>query len=568
MTATVGGLRGAVLAAESALGSRAAAWDAVLAVVADAHGLGRAPTGPADDVLAPWRDPAAAEQLGVVHESLLDDRGRSGSFYTPAPLVGWLLDRALGPVVDPAVDQVVDPVVAGWVPRVLDPACGTGNVLLAALRRLGPGAVDRVHGTDLDPVAVAITRLRLRLAVPDVEPAVLERAVRVADGLGAHPGAPYDAVVGNPPFLGQLRSRTAGRSSHQLGAAAGLGAYTDTSAAFLHHSLGLVRPGGVVALVQPLSLLAARDAGRVRAAVRERGAVTAFWTSTTPVFTGTPVRTCAPVVTVAAEQGLVPTWTGPGAVPGPDVVLPEGEWGALAAPALGVPAVRPRSAGVLGDLGSCHGDFRDQYYGLVPFVRDGGAGSPLVTSGLIDPARSRWGEAPTRFAKQAFGAPTVDLAALHADGALSAWVARRLVPKVLVATQGRVIEAVVDREGTWLPSVPVLSLSPPADRLWHALAVLLAPPVVALAAARYAGTALSVTSIKLSARQVADLPLPADTSAWDDAARLARLAQDAGDDVRHGALLAVAERMCEAYDDHRALAWWTGRLEARVRRPH
>ena len=215
------------------------------------------------------------------------------------------------------------------------------------------------------------------------------------------------------------------------------------------------------------------------------------------------------------------TWDGPRHAPGPDVVLPDGEWGPLVAPALGIPPVSPRTSGVLGDLGPCTADFRDQFYGLVPFVADGGAGTPLVTSGLVDPARSWWGQRPTRFAGTRYDVPTVDLEALHADGSLSAWASARLVPKVVVATQGRVIEAVVDVEGAWLPSVPVLSLSPDPARLWHALAVLLAPPVVALAAARYAGTALSPRAIKLSARQVAALPLPADTDAWDAAALLA-----------------------------------------------
>ncbi len=533
-------LRESVLAAEAALGSRGLAWDAVLATVAGAHGLGRPG---ADQALAPWRDPAAASSLGAVHESLVAGRGESGAFYTPPSLVDWVLDRALADT---------------GTPSVLDPACGTGNFLLAALRRLGPAAVERLHGVDLDPVAVAITRLLIRIEAPDVDPALLEQTIRVGDGLGEHPAAPYDAVVGNPPFLGQLRTRTAGQTRP------GLGPYTDTSAAFLHRALDLVRPGGTVALVQPWSLLAARDAAPVRAAVRSRGALTAFWASATPVFADAAVLTCAPVVTVGARQGGVATWTGPAYQRGPDVAAPDAEWGPLVAPALGVPAVSPSARGVVGDLGPCTADFRDQYYGLVPFVSDGGSGTPLVTAGLIDPAVCRWGRAPTRFAKTRYAAPVVDLEALRAEGSLSAWAGARLVPKVLIATQGRVIEAVVDEAGAWLPSVPVLTLTPGADRLWHTLAVLLAPPVVALAAARYAGTALTASAIKLSARQVAALPLPADLAAWDAGADLARAAQAAADTDRPALLRATAEAMCAAYDDDSALAWWLERLRTRV----
>lgn len=525
----------------------AAGWDAVLATVAAAHGLDPGPVPPdagghaSDDVVSPWRDPAAADLLGDVHASLLADRVGSGSFYTPALLVDWILDRALP---------------AGHVPTVLDPACGTGNLLVAVVRRLGPAAVARVHGVDLDPVAVAIARLRLRLEVPSVDPGLLERHVRVGDGLGvgpdAHPAAPFDVVVGNPPFGGRLRPRAPVPDAAPA-------AYTDTSAVFLLRALDLVRPGGTVALVQPLSLLAARDAAPVREAVAARGAVVDLWAEPRPVFPGTPVLTCVPVVRVGETGGLLADDVG------------RSEWGALAAPAYGVPSATPRTRGVLADLASCTADFRDQYYGLAPHVREASeladttTRAPLLTTGLIDPARCRWGETTTRFAKQGWRSPVVDLDSLHADGTLSSWVRHRLVPKVLVAPQGRVVEAVVDEDGTWLPSVPVVSVTCAADRLWHVLAVLLSPPVVAQAAARYLGTGLSAGALKLSARQVAALPLPADPDAWDEGARLAELAQRSSDDERGATLAAVAEAMCAAYDDHEALEWWLERAETRVR---
>jgi SAM-dependent methyltransferase len=539
-----------VLATRAELGDAEAAWDAVLATVAQACGLDHPVPAPDLVCLEPWRAPGAVDRLGDTYETLADGRQASGTFYTPPELVAWLLDRALGD--DPAAR-----------PTLLDPACGAGHVLVAAVRRLVARGVDpadavaRVSGVDLDPVAVAIAGLRLRVLAPGVVP-----DVRVADGLAPHPGAPYDVVVGNPPFLGRLRPRRAGTDPTPPSPPnpPGLGPYTDTSAAFLRHALDLVRPGGTVALVQPLSLLGARDAAPVREAVARSGAVTAFWSSLTPVFAGTAVLTCVPVVTVGAPQGAVATWHGPTYAVGPDQPLPAAEWGPLAAVGAGIPVGAPRTAGTVGDLATCTADFRDQYYGLVPFVRDGGAGAPLLTAGLIDPAESRWGRASTRFAKQRFAAPTVDLDALHADGSLSAWARARLRPKVLVATQGRVVEAVVDEHGAWMPSVPVLTLTADPDRLWHLLAVLLAPPVVATAAARYLGTALAPGAIKLSARQVAALPLPADATAWDRGAVLAREAQLAPPADRQARLVACATQMCEAYADDTALAWWVARL--------
>jgi SAM-dependent methyltransferase len=463
-------------------------------------------------------DRAQAEELATAYEDRLvaelsDERRARGAFYTPPDLVGWILDRALTPTTE----------------RVLDPACGTGHFLVAAARQLG---VRAVHGSDLDPEAVRIARLRLQVEDPTVPAADIEANVRVADGITAWENATFDAVIGNPPFLGQLKRRTAGQRG-------GLGAYTDTSAAFLHRSLDLVVPGGTVALVQPLSVLGARDAGQVRARAAAVGAVTELWVAERPVFRGTAVLACVPVVRIGGADG-----------PGPD------DWGRLAAPYFGIPAVDlPLGTGVVGDLAACTADFRDQYYGLVPHVRDGGDGARLITSGLIEPGRCEWGRRPTRFAKQQYDAPVVDVDALAAaDARLGAWAESRLVPKLLVAGQGRVIEAVVDEDGAWLPSVPVVSIVPHrTDDLWRILAVLLAPPVVAHAAARYVGTGLTPGSVKVSARQLAALPLPADEEAWSEGADLAR----------SGRVAEVGAVMTGAYGvDPGAgvLDWWLGRL--------
>lgn len=493
-------------------------------------------------------DRRAAEALAVAHEERLarddrDGRRSRGAFYTPPALVEWVLDRALGP----------------GVRTVLDPACGTGHFLVAAARRLRD--VRAVHGSDTDAEAVRIARLRLQAEDPAVPEADIAARVRVADGLSSWEGERFDAVVGNPPFLGQLRRRTAGE-------AGGLGAYTDTSAVFLHRALDLVRDGGVVAMVQPLSVLGTRDTAQVRAAVLDRGAVTGFWSSEQPVFPGTPVRTCVPVVTVGVPQATVATWSGPDFQQAADGELPDGEWGGLAAASYGIPArALPTSGARVADIATCAADFRDQYYGLTGHVREHDERGPqetarLVTTGLIEPAECRWGRVPTRFAKQRYDRPVVDLISLRRAGDLAAWADARLVPKLLVAGQGRVIEAVVDEQGEWLPSVPVVTVVPrdPAD-LWRLLAITLAPPVVASCAARFLGTGLSPGSVKVSARQLASLPLPPDREAWDEGARRARATQHADGAQRDELLAEAAGAMSAAYGtcDERVVAWWRER---------
>lgn len=457
------------------------------------------------------------------YEQSLERQSRrsAGVFYTPADLIDRVLDLALEPV----LDETPDPLTV----RVLDPSCGAGLFLRAAAERIAARAGVEVRaayccliGIDIDPGAIEVARKLL----PDAD-------LRVDNGLLAEV-EPVDVVLGNPPFLNQLRTATAMPRPHVAQVRELLGgvatAYTDVSALFLARSLQLVRVGGRVGLVQPLSVLAARDAAGVREYVEAHGSLEDLWASPARQFPDASVLTCV----VSLRRG------------DPD---PTGlaTWGPLAAPFFGIPqVVLDLASGVLGDLGAVTADFRDQYYGLRAHLADGGPGFPLITTGLIDPGRCAWGERPARILKQRWDRPTVRSDVL--DGPLGDWARKRLVPKVLIGTQGRIIEAVVDEGGEWLPGVPVITMT--TDRPWHALAVLCAPPVVAHAAATYLGTGMSGTAIKLSARQVAALPLPPDRDRWDRAAGQAR----AGD------LQACAETMTAAYaGEASVLAWWESR---------
>jgi hypothetical protein len=179
-----------------------------------------------------------------------------------------------------------------------------------------------------------------------------------------------------------------------------------------------------------------------------------------------------------------------------------------------------------------------------------------VTSGAIDPLTCTWATRRVRFAKRDWDRPTVDLERLQtADPTLHRWVLDRLVPKVLVATQTRVVEALPDPEGRLVPSVPVVAVTPAPERVWAVAAVLLAPPVSAWALHRAAGAALAGDAVKLSARQILEVALPADRELWEDTA--ARLA--AGDLPAAG----FARRMTRAYGlaaDDPVVAWWLARL--------
>jgi SAM-dependent methyltransferase len=452
--------------------------------------------------------------------------------------------------VDHVLGRALDPVLAARSSatglRVLDPACGDGRFLAAAAerveRRFGAVPPGCLVGVDVDPGATAVARARLG-PVADIV---------TADALaGGWPDGSFDVVVGNPPFLNQLAGATRRRVRSALG-----GPYADSAALFLAQALRAVRPdGGRVGFVLPHSLLATRDTAPIRIAVVTGGRLDSLWWAGAPVFDA-EVLTCAVTCVRGEPQGDVRRTHGAAfvAVPPADGrdLTRRPTWSHLVADVVGIPPVDLAGGRPLGDLAEATADFRDQYYGLVPHVDDGADGPPLVTSGLIDPGVCAWGGVPARFGRRRFEAPRVAVDRLPPP--LADWAVRRLVPKVLVATQTPVIEAAVDADGAWLPSVPVLTVTPRRpDDLWRIGAVLCAPAASAWAAATYLGAALTATGIKLSASQVLTLPLPP-VDDWPEAV----------DALRAGDVHGCARHMDAAYGTD-VYDWWRTRLTRRSR---
>lgn len=539
--------------------------------------------------------PGDLAAVSARHQRDLAARGvrkAMGSYYTPPDVVAEVLDLALSPALAAAVGRAEG--VAGL--HIVDPACGTGHFLVAAAERVAAAlaatgsperearlaAVATVWGVDIDPGAVRRCRAALRAfaGLDGSSPGGRGIARRVVVGDALHgdplPRRSFDVVVGNPPFLSQLGSATARTEDQRIALRARFGAdvsaYTDPAAAFLLVGLDLARPDGArIALVQPRSVATARDAAGVRRRLVEAASLDALWLVGEGAFDAA-VDVCVPVLRVGdgpapavvhLRRGRPAETGGTGRRPTPQ----DRSWSHLLAASAGLPRRVLRGDGVLGDLAEATADFRDQYYGLAGHMVDRPDGDdarhpPLVTSGLIDPAHLAWGERTTRFNKATYRHPRVDRAALSAE--LERWVARRTVPKVLVATQTRVLEAVVDPDGRLLPSVPVLTVTAEAGRLWHVAAVLTCPSVTLEAAGRHLGAARNATALKLSASDLLALPLPSDHRRWAEAAAQLRAAHEASDPVeRHRLLVACGAAMDAAYGcggDHELLSWWVDRL--------
>jgi hypothetical protein len=462
-------------------------------------------------------------------------RRELGAFYTPPDvaygLVGLALDGIRG------------------APAVCDPACGDGAFLLATAELLLHRGVPRdavardlLWGCDIAPAAVAATREAI-VAWSGVDPG--EHLV-VADGLtmGARWRARFDAVVGNPPFLNQLERATVRRTPLPPALDAVARPYTDTAWLFLLVGRELVRSGGRVVLVQPQSLVSARDAAPVRDIVAP--SLAGLWWCDELLFDAS-VRVCAPVL--GSPSPAVRRWSGRAVSEIAPTDHPRSSWSALVPS--DVPDVRLEGVATLGAMATATAGFRDEYYGLRPHVVDELDGDLplLVTSGLIDPGRIKWGEHTTRFGGRRFTHPRVDPSLL--TGSLERWVRQRLVPKVVLATQTKVVEAAVDVSGEWVPSTPVIAVHCAPSDLWRIAALLTAPGVSAWAMHHHRGAALAPDAIKLSARQVLEVPLPADTVAWDRAAVA----------LAAGRILDVGRAMTRAFASSEGVFdWWQARL--------
>jgi hypothetical protein len=452
-----------------------------------------------------------AAAVGSEYESTLDARARRRGAHYTAP------DVALG-----LVARVLDHWNGAGVPRVIDPACGAGVFLVAAAELLvrrgadASSALRSLHGADLDPQAIdAAHRALGEWAGIDASDADL----RVADGLHDDVGSGFDLVIGNPPFRGQLAAETARSAGERDAVGIGFGrasaGYVDTAALFLLRGTELAGAGGVVSMIQPRSILAARHSVPLRTALLERAALVEMWLPRERVFSA-DVDVCAPLLVVGRSVG--PVVVSDGRTATPVGRLGSGEcggdsWASLLAAMSGVPAVELGAGPTIGCVAECTAGFRDQYYGLLEAVRDDRPSAPsgrLVTSGAIDPLTLHWGHRPIRFGRRVWDAPWLDLTVLgETDPKVAGWVNRLRRPKVLVATQTRIVEAVVDPDGDLVPVTPVIAVVPhDADDLWTLAAALTAPPVAALVQTRLAGTGLSHGSVRLTASTVADLPLP------------------------------------------------------------
>ena len=538
-----------------------------------------------------------------------EQRKADGVHYTPSALARFLVEQAISAL--------------GYVPQqICDPTCGAGSFLLAAADALADRGVavaeiveQRLFGGEIDPQARALAQDSLRAwaeqRIGRVAGSRLRPQVAVGDMLlrtpeswvGRNPEG-WDLVIGNPPFLSQLATRTSRSSAVRQAVQqrfGEIGVYADSASLFLLGALEMVCEGGVVVMVQPQSFLATRDTAAVRSSLLGSAQLRGIWASEAEFFEAS-VRVCAPVLQrsvtgdsrvvqstqsaqaaqpAQAAQSVQVWWGGkPNDLGNAEQFVEQqplagDSWGPLFARAHGLPSVNSTAGPRLGEVATATAGFRDEFYALLDSSMDLGQSgpqllsraqaSPLITVGMIDPGSHSWGLQARRFGGRKQLAPAADMDALaRLQPRIAEWARARQVPKVLVATQTRIVEAVADPEGRLIPVTPTISVEPrntnhTQESVWHLTAALLSPPVSARALSAHLGAGLSSGALRWSARSVLQVELPIDETLWASGVGLAQKLASCDQTDRARSLAELGKVMCAAYEidpTDAVFGWW------------
>jgi len=196
--------------------------------------------------------------------SLVTDEKGGGVTYTP-PLLARFVARKIA--------EVVNGLAADRPLRLLDPAVGHGELLLALveqLRQRGRRHVE-VEGFELDREALWVAERRLRREFSDLpvrlrSASFLDHVIadgdRQADLLRDETLQPYDSIIANPPYvrtqvMGSGRSRAIARQF-------GLSGRVDLYYAFVLGIAEVLAPGGVAGIIVSNRFMTTRSGAPVR----------------------------------------------------------------------------------------------------------------------------------------------------------------------------------------------------------------------------------------------------------------------------------------------------------------
>lgn len=203
--------------------------------------------------------------MQVPRKFSITPRKLAGAHYTPEELADFV-------AVQVASECKVDS------PRVVDPAVGDGQLLLAVLRQFDGNA--QVFGYDTNPEALDVARSRLTESFPSVGFQIetkdfLSVALdsRANELFSSQPN--FDAAIANPPYV---RTQVMGAIKAQwLAKHFNLAGRVDLYFAFIEGIAEVLKPGGIAGVIVSNRFMTTRSGEPVRSRILDRFDVLHVW---------------------------------------------------------------------------------------------------------------------------------------------------------------------------------------------------------------------------------------------------------------------------------------------------
>lgn len=245
-----------------------------------------------------------------------NERQRKGTFYTKRYITKYMIERTISLL---KADKV-NISKSKW----LDPACGSGAFLVEMfdqlsehekakvglkddmilrnksgkmiLNQIESDVIDRIRGTDFDPLAAGISQLSISMKCcrPYEKLPLLNDTISHCDSLKEGVKKPlYNVIVANPPYMRWESIPKAYRSfllkDDEFSDLAEIGA--DYSAFFFRDAYRKLKPGGYLTFIATNKLLSSAQAEKFRKWLTESFHIVEIFDFRKAVFSGTDVET-------------------------------------------------------------------------------------------------------------------------------------------------------------------------------------------------------------------------------------------------------------------------------------
>jgi type I restriction-modification system DNA methylase subunit len=209
-----------------------------------------------------WRSLAALAAEQGPEEVFEDLHGRYlDSTARPTPVTSLELATIVASMLSPVVEGVI-----------FDPACGTGNLLRAVVKKMGAGA--RRAGQEIDPALVRMAAYRLDWIGGNGPSTAIRQGDSLRDDQFSTPPGDHDGVafvLCDPPT--GVKDWGHDELGYDPRWEFGLPPRSEPELAWLQHCYAHVRPGGTAIVVMPAAAASRRSGRRVRAEMLRRGAL-------------------------------------------------------------------------------------------------------------------------------------------------------------------------------------------------------------------------------------------------------------------------------------------------------